>query len=145
MPTNYTDQFYIIDPYSPPPGGTVMNFVSYGMIDQNDDGDLDRFDNDSINGFDIQSSWPGDVVNVNVGGTIFSYTGTTFYLSNGTQVFTPTDGSVLQNGTLSSATGVTTQGPLDVGDLGPPCFAAETMTENHNNSNRIPKQPKTTG
>mgnify|MGYP000061860515 CR=1 FL=1 len=129
MPTSYTDQFYIIDPYSPPPSGTAMNFVTYSMTDQNDDGDLDRFDNDSINGFDIQSSWPGDVVNVNVGGTIFSYTGTTFYLSNGTQVFTPTDGQVLQNGTLTSATGVTTQGPLDVGDLGPPCFTAGTLIE----------------
>jgi len=106
-----------------------MNFVTFTLTDQNDDGDLDRFDNDSINGLDIQSSWPGDVVNVNVGGTIFSYTGTTFYLSDGTQVFTPTDGSVLQNGTLSSATGVTSQGPLDVGDLGPPCFAAGTLIE----------------
>jgi hypothetical protein len=129
MPTSYTDQFYIIDPYSPPPNGTALNFVNYTLTDENDDGDLDRFNNDSINGFDIQSSWPGDVVNVDVGGTIFSYTGTTFYLSNGTQVFTPTDGQVLQNGTLTGASGVTTQGPLDVDDFGPPCFTAGTLIE----------------
>ncbi len=129
MPTNYTDQFYLIDPFNPPAGGTPLNFVSYTLTDQNDDDDLDRFDGDSVNGFDIQSSWPGDIVNVNVGGTIISYEGITFYLSDGTQVFTPTDGQVLQNGTLSSASGVTTQGPLDIADLGPPCFAAGTRIE----------------
>lgn len=129
MPTTYTDQFFIIDPYNPPASGTTLNFVTYTFVDQNDDGDVDRFNNDSVNGFDVQSSWPGDVVNIDVGGTIFSYTGTTFYLSNGTQVFTPTDGQALQNGILDSATGVTTQGPLDVGDLGPPCFAAGTRIE----------------
>ena len=65
MPTTYTDQFFIIDPFNPPPPGTAMNFVTYTFIDQNDDGDIDAFDNDSVNGFDVTSSWPGDVVNVN--------------------------------------------------------------------------------
>ena len=129
MPTSYTDQFFIIDPYSPPASGTAMNFVTYTLIDLNDDGDIDSFDNDSIAGFDVTSSWPGDTVTVNVGGTNITYIGTTFYLTNGTQVFTPTDGQVLQNGTLTSATGVTSQGPLDVGDLGPPCFVVGTLIE----------------
>ena len=129
MPTTYTDQFFIIDPFNPPPPGTAMNFVTYTFIDQNDDGDIDAFDNDSVNGFDVTSSWPGDVVNVNVGGTVISYIGTTFYLTNGTQVFTPTDGQVLQNGILTTATGVIVDGPLDVGDPGPPCFSAGTKIE----------------
>lgn len=130
MPTSYTDQFFIIDPFSPPPNGTVMNFVTYTLIDQNDDGDVDAFNNDSVAGFDITSSWPGDTVDIDIGGgVIISYTGTTFYLTNGTQVFTPTDGQVLQNGTLFDAQGVIVQGPLDVGDLGPPCFAAGTLIE----------------
>ena len=130
MPTTYTDQFFTIDPYSPPPAGTAMNFTLLDLVDQNDDDDLDRFDNDSVGGFDITSSWPGDTVTVNVPGVgNITYTGTTFYLSNGTQVFTPTDGQVLQNGTLVSATGVTTQGPLDVGDLGPACFTPGTWIE----------------
>ncbi len=129
MPTSFTDQFYIIDPFNPPIGGTPLNFVNYTLIDQNDDGDIDRFDNDSVNGFDVTSSWPGDEVNVNVGGTVITYIGTTFYLTDGTQVFTPTDGQALQNGTLVNAIGVTTQGPLDVNDLGPPCFAAGTLIE----------------
>ena len=129
MPTTYSDQFFILDPYSPPPAGTAMNFVPFSFVDENDDGDIDRFNNDSVNGFDITSSWPGDTVTINVGGTSITYTGTTFYLTNGTQVFTPTDGQVLQNGILQSASGVTTQGPLDVGDLGPPCFVAGTLIE----------------
>jgi hypothetical protein len=130
MPTSYTDQFYYIDPYSPPPNGTVMNFVTLNMTDQNNDGDLDAFDGDSVHGLDIQSSWHSDMVRIDLGGGSFlTYTGTTFYLSDGSQVFTPTDGQILENGTLVDARGVTTQGPLDVNDLGPPCFAAGTMIE----------------
>lgn len=129
MPTSFLDQFFIIDPYSPPPAGTAMNFVKYTLTDQNDDGDIDRFDGDSVNGQDVTSSWPGDTVTINVPGVgAVTYIGTTFYLADGTQVFTPTDGQVLQNGTLVSATGVTTQGPLNTGtDLGPPCFTKGTM------------------
>ena len=37
MPTTYTDQFYIIDPYNPPPSGTTLNFSVFDMIDANDD------------------------------------------------------------------------------------------------------------
>ena len=130
MPTSYTDQFFIIDPFNPPAAGTAMNFVTYAITDQNDDGDVDRFDDDSVNGSDVLSSWPGDTVSINIGGgVVITYTGITFYLADGTQVFTPTDGQVLQNGTLDGATGVTSQGPLDVGDLGPPCFAAGTLVE----------------
>jgi len=44
MPTSYTDQFFIIDPFNPPASGTTMNFVTYTFVDQNDDGDIDRFD-----------------------------------------------------------------------------------------------------
>ena len=130
MPTSYTDQFYTIDPYNPPPFGTAMNFSVFTLIDQNDDDDFDRFDNDSVDGFDITSSWPGDTVQVNVPGVgIVTYTGVTFYLSDGRQVFTPNDGQALQNGTLVSANGVTTQGPLDVDDLGPACFTPGTLIE----------------
>lgn len=100
------------------------------MIDQNDDADLDQFDNDSVNGLDITASWPGDKLRMRLDdGTRVTYTGTTFYLSDGTTVFTPTDGSILGSGTFFRATAVNTQGPLDVADLGPPCFAAGTRIE----------------
>ena len=108
-----------------------MNFVRYELLDNNDDGDVDRFDGDSVNGFDVTSSWPGDTVTIDIGGGVqITYTGTTFYLTDGTQVFTPTDGQALQNGTLVGASGVTIQGPLDVGtDLGPTCFVAGTLID----------------
>lgn len=130
MPTTYTDQFYTFDPANPPPGGSAVNFVSYSMIDQNDDGDIEGPDSDTVNGQAISASYPGDTVTINVPGTgNVTYTGTTFYLANGDRVFTPTDGQVLANGTFVSSTWVSPQGPLDVGDLGPPCFAAGTLIE----------------
>ncbi|MCF6234730.1 MAG: Hint domain-containing protein [Rhodobacteraceae bacterium] len=115
-----------------------MNFSTFDLIDQNDDGDIDRFDNDMVDGSDVTRSWPGDTVTVNVPGVgIVTYVGTTFYLADGRQVFTPTDGQVLQNGVLVSATGVTTEGPLDVGDLGPPCFTPGTMIETDTGERRV--------
>ncbi|TMV05521.1 Hint domain-containing protein [Ruegeria sediminis] len=129
MPTSYTDQFYLMDPANPPPAGTNLTVQNLVMIDQNDDGDIDRFNNDRVNGSDVQSSWPGDTITINVPGVgNVTYTGTTFYLANGQRVFTPTDGKVLQDGTFVSSSFVTTQGPLNVpGDLGPPCFTPGTM------------------
>ena len=130
MPTTYLDQFFIIDPFNPPPAGTALTVQKYNLLDNNDDNDFDRFDGDSVNGSDITSSWPGDTVTVNVPGVgNVTYTGVTFYLANGTQVFTPNDGQVLMDGTLVSATGVTTQGPLTVAELGPPCFTAGTLID----------------
>lgn len=130
MPTSYTDQFFLMDPANPPAGGTALNYVNYTLVDQNDDNDFDRFNNDSVNGSDISSSYPGDTITINVAGVgNVSYTGTTFYLANGQRVFTPTDGQALQNGTFVSSTWVSGQGPLLVSDLGPPCFVAGTLIE----------------
>ena len=133
MPTTYKDQFFNIDPYNPPPVGTPLTFSRYEMVDQNDDGDLDRFNGDSVNGQDIVSSWPGDTVTVNVSGVgIITYTGITFYLADGSRVFTPTDGQVLQNGTFVSSTYVSSQGPLIPSQLGPTCFTRGTLIETEN-------------
>ncbi|WP_377509796.1 Hint domain-containing protein [Octadecabacter sp. R77987] len=130
MPTSYTDQFFLMDPANPPAGGTALNYVNYTLVDQNNDNDFDRFDNDSVNGSDIQSSYPGDTVTINVAGVgNVTYTGITFYLANGQRVFTPTDGQALQNGTFVSSTWVNGQGPLLVSQLGPPCFVAGTLIE----------------
>jgi len=128
MPTTYNDQFYTFDPANPPPAGTAITFVRRDLTDENDDGDIDRFNADSVGGVDIFQSWPGDTVTVNVAGVgNVTYTGITFYLDDGSRFFTPTDGQVLQNGTLVSTTFVNTQGPLAVpGGLGPPCFVEGT-------------------
>ncbi|WP_164660566.1 Hint domain-containing protein [Tropicibacter sp. Alg240-R139] len=127
MPTNYLDQFFFIDPANPPSVGSALVFQQLTLTDQNDDDDLDRFNGDAINGVDITRSWPGDTVTVNVQGQgDITYTGITFYLADGSRVFTPTDGQVLQNGTFQGSTFVNSQGALDVDDLGPICFTPGT-------------------
>ncbi|WP_170430790.1 Hint domain-containing protein [Ruegeria arenilitoris] len=138
MPTTYTDQFFDMDPANPPAAGTTLTVQVYDLVDQNDDGDIDRFNNDTVNGVDVTRSWPGDTITINVPGQgNVIYVGTTFYLADGTRVFTPTDGKVLQEGTLVSTTFVTTQGPLDVDTLGPPCFTPGTMIETPDGPRRV--------
>lgn len=87
MPTSYVDQFYLMDPANPPSVGSTMTSVSYTLTDQNNDGDIDRFSGDSINGIDIVNSWPGDTVKVTLpDGSAVTYVGTTFYLQGGGRV-----------------------------------------------------------
>lgn len=126
MPTSYFDQFFLMDPASPPAVGTTLTPNYLEMTDQNDDGDIDRFDNDSINGSDVTASWPGDTVTISTPSGNITYFGTTFYMADGARYFTPTDGQVMQEGTFVSSTFVNGQGPLDVGDLGPSCFTPGT-------------------
>jgi hypothetical protein len=127
MATSYTDQFYFIDASAPPAAGTPIAFSLLSITDQNDDGDFDRFNNDSVSGLDIRRSWPGDTITVNVPGVgNVTYTGTTFELQGGGAVFTPTDGQVLRNGTFVSSTFVSSQGPMLASQLGPACFTEGT-------------------
>jgi hypothetical protein len=101
MPTTYNDQFYRDRPLRAAAGGDVAGRAGFDLIDQDDDGDIDRFNNDSVDGFDVQSSYPGDTVTVNLsGGGSVTYTGITFYLADGREVFTPTDGRSCRPGHL---------------------------------------------
>ena len=85
---------------------------------------------DTVNGIDVDRAYPGDTVTVDNGdGTTTTITGITFYLSDGSRVFTPTDGSVLDDLELVSTTWVSGTGDLDVDDLGPPCLVAGTRVE----------------
>lgn len=128
MATNYTDQFFLIDPANPPASGAQLSVVQLVLTDQNDDGDIDRFSNDAVDGIDVRSSYAGDTVRIQTpDGQTITYTGTTFYLSDGREVFTPTDGQVLQPGAFTSSTYVTSQAPLLVSQLGPPCFVEGMM------------------
>lgn len=130
MPATYLDQFWVIDPYSPPPAGTVLTVEKYELVDQDDDGDVGGAGGDTVNGLDVSRAYPGDTVTVDNGdGTTSTITGTTFYLSDGSRVFTPTDGSVLDDLELVSTTWVSGTGDLDVGDLGPTCLVAGTRVE----------------
>lgn len=126
MPTSYLDQFWAIDPFSPPPVGTTLVVEKYELIDQDDDDDIGP--GDTINGIGIDRAYPGDTVTVDNGdGTTSTITGITFYMSDGSRLFTPTDGAVLDDLPLDSTTYVNTTGVLDVDtDLGPPCLVAGT-------------------
>ncbi|SDX35869.1 Hint domain-containing protein [Ruegeria halocynthiae] len=140
MPTTYTDQFYSFDPANPPPSGTSITIDRFDLVDQDDNGEIEDFGGDTVDGQTVASSWPGDTVTINVPGVgNVTYEGITFYLSDGvTRVFTPTDGQVLQEGTLVSTTFVNTQGPLDVpADLGPPCFTPGTLIDTPDGPRRV--------
>lgn len=108
-----------------------MTVTNLDLVDQDDDNDIEAAGGDTVGGFTVTASWPGDTVTIELpDGTQITYTGITFYVDDGgtqREFFTPTDGQVLQNGTLVGATGVSTEGPLAVGDLGPPCFTRGTL------------------
>ncbi|WP_299989345.1 Hint domain-containing protein [uncultured Ruegeria sp.] len=140
MPTTHTDQFFVLDPANPGANGTVvgttLNVEVFDIVDQNDDDLINRLNDDSVDGSDITASYFDDVVTIELpDGTEVTYTGVTFYLADGREVFTPTDGSVLQQGTFvsSSVTDFSDDGgsfgsvDIDNGDLGPPCFTPGTL------------------
>ncbi len=127
MPTTYNDQFYLIDPFSPPPAGTVLNFVRYDLVDADDDGDVGTAGGDTVNGSDVTGTYDGDTITVErADGSVVTITGVTFYLANGQRAFTPSDGTVLENATFVSSTWVSPDTQMDVGDLGPACFVKGT-------------------
>ncbi|PHQ97538.1 MAG: type I secretion protein [Marinosulfonomonas sp.] len=128
MPTTYVDQFWIFDPYAPPAAGTVLTVSTFNIVDNNDNNLINRFSNDRIDGSDIRASYPGDTVTVTLpGGGTVTITGVTFYLADGRQVFTPTDGSILQTSALVSTTWVSSQGSTTPASLAPPCFTPGTL------------------
>ena len=46
MPTNYTDQFFAMDPANPPPVGTLLTVSVPTLTDQNDDGEVTEDERD---------------------------------------------------------------------------------------------------
>lgn len=133
MPASYTDQFWLIDAFSPPPAGNTLHVYTFDMIDADDDGDIGREGGDSIDGSDVIRAYPGDTITVRLpGGGQTTVTGTTLYLADGREVFTPTDGTVLKESSLVSTTYVTGSGSLDVDLLGPACLVAGTRVATPN-------------
>jgi len=137
MPTTYSEQFFLMDPANPPPGGTALTMTNYNMVDQNDDNFMGTANGDSVNGSDITNTWPGDTITVNMGGSVVTITGVTFYLADGSRIFTPTDGTVLVDATYISATFVNTDNPVPVGNFGPPCFVTGTMIATEDGDRKI--------
>lgn len=129
MPTSYIDQFFVIDPGNPPAAGTALTMIKYNYIDNNDNGFIDAGNGDTINGLTVTQVWVNDTITVTMGGVTQTITGVTFYVTGGPAVFTPNDGTVLQDAVFQSSTYVTTATQTPVSAMGPPCFAAGTLIE----------------
>ncbi len=107
-------------------GGTqAVTIVTMSIDDADDDGVIRADGGDQINGSDVTRVWVGDTIVLD--GTLI--TGVTFYTADGGRYFTPSDGSVLADGTVTSTTFVNTSTQFPVSGLGPPCFVAGTLID----------------
>jgi len=130
MPTQYSDQFYYIDPGFPPAAGTTVTVVTENFTDVDDNGFIGTATGDTFVGSEVTAVWEGDTLTINVAGTgDVTYTGVTFYDAAGNAVFTPTDGQQLQDGTFVSSTFVTTSTNVQVSTLAPICFTPGTLID----------------
>lgn len=130
MPTTHTDQFYVMDPGNPPPNGTALAVQNFSFVDNNDDGFIGTGAGDTFNGDTVTSVWVNDQIRVRwADGSTEWITGVTFYVSGQPPVFTPTDGTVLEDATFLRSTFVTNSTQVAVGTLGPICFTPGTLIE----------------
>lgn len=127
MPTNYSDQFFVMDPGNPPSSGTSLAVQNFGFVDRNDDGLISVGVGDQVNGRTVTAVYVGDQIRVTMNGVTQWITGVTFYVSGGPAIFTPTDGTILSNATFLSSSWVPNSTQIAVGTLGPPCFTPGTM------------------
>lgn len=128
----YYDQFYVMDPGNPPTAGTALSPTTFEIVDRNNDNWISSSNGarDTINGQRVTDVWRGDTITIErANGVQQTITGDTFYLRDGTAVFTPSDGTILHNATFVSSTYVTQSTQAPVGDLGPACFLAGTRIE----------------
>ena len=78
MPTTFSDQFWLINAFDPPPVGTPLSVVRLDITDENDNGVVSRQGNDSVGGSDITRVYPGDTITVTLaGGGTQTFTGVT--------------------------------------------------------------------
>lgn len=128
MPTTYNDQFYVVDPGSPPAFNTNLTVQNFSYVDEDDDGFIRP--GDTVNGGTVTSVWVGDTLTVRVPGVgNTTITGVTFYITGQPAVFTPTDGTILVDARFRSSTFVNTSTQVPVSDLAPPCFTPGTLIE----------------
>lgn len=119
----FTDQT-IAGNFDPGATGVPFNAVIVTMTinDANNDGVIRPNTGDQINGSNVTSVWVGDRITLNG----VQITGVTFYTANGGRFFTPNDGSVLTDGTITARSFVNTSTQFPVSGFGPPCFVAGT-------------------
>ncbi|MDP2061825.1 MAG: Hint domain-containing protein [Phaeovulum sp.] len=137
MATSYLDQFFVMDPGNPPAGGTALAVTKLTIVDGNDNNWISATSGELVGGLRVTSVWVGDTIRVVMNGQTVTITGVTFYRSGGPAVFTPTDGTVLENATFVSSTWVNTSTQVPVGSFGPPCFVAGTLIRTPKGEQRV--------
>ncbi|RYG92321.1 Hint domain-containing protein [Loktanella sp. IMCC34160] len=119
----YTDQTIAgdFDPSLPPPLPHTVVVGRISIDDADDSGTITAGSGDAINGSEVIGLFVGDEVVID-GVTVV---GVTFYTADGSTYFTPSDGTILTDGsTVTDATWVNGPNEFNVNDLGPMCFVA---------------------
>ncbi len=116
------DQFFAMDPAQPPAAGTALTVKKLSIGDGNFNNVISVTSLDKIGGRSVTAVWVGDKITVNMGNGPVTVTGVTFYRQNGPAVFTPTDGTDLQNATFISSSYVIQSTQVSIAAFGPPCF-----------------------
>lgn len=130
MANTYTDQFYTMDPAHPPVAGTLFTVTDSRFTDFGEDGKISSDGQDTFEGYVIRAVWEDDTITVNIPGQgVVTVTGVTFYMHGHAPVFTPTDGSALQDVTFISSTFVIVDTQLDLDDLALACFTPGTLID----------------
>ncbi|MGB7322001.1 MAG: hypothetical protein WBC95_11370, partial [Albidovulum sp.] len=96
----FSEQFYQIDPFAPPPGGTVLqqqflqvsNVGGSGSLANLSSAGTTATNGDRIDGSDITAIYL-DTITVTMNGITTNISGATFYLADGRRLFSPTDGT----------------------------------------------------
>ena len=130
MPNVFRDQFWEIDTYNNEPAvGTPLGVQSLEVIDTTDNGQIGEGQDDTIDGSSISASFAREIIRVQLANdSEVSIEGWVFSLADGRVLFTPTDGSILEDGaTYVSSLSGTSREPIPVADLGPACFASGTI------------------
>jgi len=123
MPTSWVDNFYYIDPFSPPPPGTTLTATNLTVRDRTSNGQIGSGQGDRVDGSRIIGAYPGDTLTVEYpSGATQTITGVTFYLQNGQQVFSPIDGTTLQDAVYVSAGWVPTNTSVTPTQMQLTCF-----------------------
>jgi hypothetical protein len=122
----FSEQFYVMDPATPPAVGTVLNVVRLDVNDANNNGVIRPGNGDTVGGLIVNAAWQGDRITIVLNGVQRVVTGVTFYRTGGASVFTPTDGTILATATFVRSSFVTTSTQATLPSFGPACFVRGT-------------------
>ena len=130
----FSEQFYEIDPFSPPAGGTVLqqqylqvsNVAGSGSINTLSSAGTTATNGDRIDNTDITAIYL-DTITVTMNGVTQNISGATFYLADGRRFFTPTDGTNLDPATFVATVSTgSSNASVAITSLSPPCFTTGT-------------------